>query len=240
MKVLWAECYKYYHTDDPRGERSLILDTELLDDTTAGGVQIASFSTSTPPRQRWIWPDELKRIGGFRPFLRALGELRALDAIVARTHKWGPARIVVDQYLFGVDSIAHTFSTVGSPVLISLNMGSARVRTLLLNVMHRNPIGLAAITDLMLHERAHICLRGRTNKHDELFYAEKQRLKERLLKALAYNRNLDPFRLPWRQHVELPSIEELRKHLPHKDVSNVPVKYTSEGLPVIQLDPRAR
>lgn len=133
-------------------------------------------------------------IPGVRELAAAVFVLERIDAAISASAGLVPSSVSVHQDLYGPDEMAHTDGTG-----ISVNVASTRVRALLEAVLAADdPIALAALCDLLVHEKSHVSLASyvprSTAEHGASFYRRKDWLRRRFLDALAAGDVLDPMR----------------------------------------------
>lgn len=131
-------------------------------------------------------------VPGVRALAAALAVLERIDAAVSAAAGLPPSILSAHQDLYGPDEMAHTDGSG-----ISVNLGSARIRALLVAVLAGDdPAAFGALVDLILHEKAHVALASFVPRscaeHGSSFYRKKEHLRRRLLEAIAAGAVADP------------------------------------------------
>jgi hypothetical protein len=131
-------------------------------------------------------------VPGVRALSAALAILERVDAAISIAAGLAPSVMSAHQDLYGPDEMAHTDGAG-----ISVNLASARIRALLSAALASDdPAALAALVDLVLHEKAHVALASYVPRscaeHGQSFYRKKEQLRRRLLEAIAEREVVDP------------------------------------------------
>lgn len=131
-------------------------------------------------------------LGGVDAIASAMTILEGIDAAVSLAAEMTPSPIFVHQDLYGPDEMAHTDGSG-----ISVNLASARIRALLVSVLHQDDAAaFGALVDLVLHEKTHVSLASfvphANAEHGASFYRRKDQLRRRLLEAVAKGNVGDP------------------------------------------------
>lgn len=217
----WVSFYRRQNTTREDGERELIerlpIDGEFSRAAIAGDNE-TKLNTISLLELAHVYG----RANGLVRVLYALKDLHhLLDAPASLGYPFIP--LFIHYNLYGVSEYAH--ASKEEPYYNSFNLGRTRVRALLLGTMRGEAHATAALTDLALHELAHITdprRRAKTIKHEHdcYFYLEKERLKSQLIDSLKESPELDPFGFSaYGVPLTLPQAAELLVHFPDRKVT---------------------
>jgi hypothetical protein len=198
--MTWIERYAEAVTDTPDDEAALIMRSPV---PNYQDVAAACFSADSRAKMNRVDRRALQGRLGRVDLVKVLTILGELDGLLSRIAGVVPATMHVHARLYGDDELAHVpaYATKSADHawFMSFNLGHDRVRRLFLGVMSRSATAQSALTDLVLHEKAHQVqarpqATGEPTVHDAEFYRIKSGIKSEFVRALEERSVLDPFR----------------------------------------------